>query len=67
MFLTVRRTLPLPPAAPPSRYWSSKMEREGKSPFSDPLAQIGILAILFPFFFLLVAILFGWVDVNGGR
>lgn len=38
----------------PDEYWSSKGEREGKNPMSDPLAQIGVLAILFPFIFLAV-------------
>ncbi|KAL4444590.1 hypothetical protein ABPG77_002407 [Micractinium sp. CCAP 211/92] len=51
----------------PDEYWASKDEREGKSPFQDPLAQIGILAIFFPFIFLALAIAFGWVDLSGGR
>ncbi|KAI7836127.1 hypothetical protein COHA_009957 [Chlorella ohadii] len=51
----------------PEEYWSSKGEREGKNPLSDPLAQIGILAILFPFIFLAIAIAFGLVDLSGGR
>jgi hypothetical protein len=33
----------------------------------DPLAQIGILAILSPFVILGLAIAFGVVDLNGGR
>lgn len=33
----------------------------------DPLALMGIGAIMFPFFFLLIAIAFGLVDLNGGR
>ncbi|PSC68056.1 hypothetical protein C2E20_8345 [Micractinium conductrix] len=51
----------------PEEYWTSEAERAGKSPFQDPLAQIGILAILFPFIFLALAIAFGWVDLNAGR
>lgn len=51
----------------PEEYWVSKGERQGENPLKDPLAIIGIISILFPFVFLLVAILFGWVDVDGGR
>lgn len=51
----------------PDEYWSSKGEREGESPMKDPLAYIGLLAILFPFLFLGVAIALGWVDLAGGR
>ena len=33
----------------------------------DPLALMGIVAILFPFIFLGIAIAFGLVDLSGGR
>lgn len=48
-------------------YWQSEAEKRGDSPFKDPLAIIGIVAILFPFIFVLIAIAFGVIDVNGGR
>lgn len=48
-------------------YWQSEAEKRGDSPFKDPLAIIGIIAILFPFIFVLIAIAFGVIDVNGGR
>ncbi|EFN56280.1 hypothetical protein CHLNCDRAFT_145155 [Chlorella variabilis] len=51
----------------PEEYWTSQSERDGKSPFQDPLAQIGLLAIFFPFIFLAVGIAVGWVDLSGGR
>eukprot|EP00884_Botryococcus_braunii_P022742 jgi/Botrbrau1/9151/Bobra.160_3s0023.1 len=51
----------------PDDYWQSEAEKRGDSPFKDPLAIIGIIAILFPFIFVLIAIAFGVIDVNGGR
>jgi hypothetical protein len=48
----------------PDQYWSSEGERKGANPFKDPLALIGIVSILFPFLFLLIAIGGGWVDVS---
>lgn len=51
----------------PEEYWKSQAEKDGKSPFEDPLAQIGLLAIFFPFIFLAAAIAFGWVDLSAGR
>lgn len=46
----------------PEEYWSSKSERAGNNPLSDPLAVIGILAIFFPFILLLVAGATGFID-----
>lgn len=47
-----------------TRYWSSKSERDGANPFKDPLAIIGIVAILFPFLFVLVAAATGVIDLS---
>ena len=55
---------PHPPPSFTRRYWSSKGERAGANPLADPLAIIGILAIFFPFIFLLIAIALGYVDVR---
>lgn len=48
----------------PEEYWSSKGERAGSNPLSDPLAVIGILAIFFPFFLLLLAVATGYIDLS---
>eukprot|EP00877_Chromochloris_zofingiensis_P000153 jgi/Chrzof1/10138/Cz04g30100.t1 len=48
----------------PDQYWVSAGEKKGANPLKDPLAIIGILAILFPFLFLLLAIGLGWVDTS---
>ncbi|GBF91047.1 hypothetical protein Rsub_03903 [Raphidocelis subcapitata] len=48
----------------PEEYWSSKGERSGNNPLSDPLAIIGIVSILFPFLLLLVAIALGYIDLS---
>eukprot|EP01025_Chloroclados_australasicus_P061912 TRINITY_DN8131_c2_g1_i1.p3 TRINITY_DN8131_c2_g1~~TRINITY_DN8131_c2_g1_i1.p3 ORF type:complete len:110 (-),score=15.17 TRINITY_DN8131_c2_g1_i1:329-658(-) len=51
----------------PEEYWISKGEREGANPLKDPLALIGILAIFFPFIFLLIAIATGVIDLSAGK
>jgi hypothetical protein len=48
----------------PEEYWSSERERKGESPFKDPVAIIGILAILFPFILLLILSAAGVVDLT---
>lgn len=48
----------------PEEYWSSERERKGESPFKDPVALIGILAILFPFVLLLILSAAGVVDLT---
>eukprot|EP00889_Picochlorum_renovo_P006954 jgi/Picre1/33984/NNA_001461.t1 len=48
----------------PEEYWSSERERKGESPFKDPLAIIGIVSILFPFIFLIIASSVGLVDLS---
>jgi len=48
----------------PEEYWSSKSERAGANPFKDPVAIIGIVAILFPFLFVLIAIATGAIDTS---
>lgn len=48
----------------PDQYWSSVGEKEGANPMKDPLAIIGVVAILFPFLFLLVAVSTGIIDVS---
>ncbi|KAJ9516022.1 hypothetical protein QJQ45_024453 [Haematococcus lacustris] len=48
----------------PDQYWVSKSEKAGANPFKDPLALIGILAIFFPFIFVLIAIGVGAIDVS---
>jgi hypothetical protein len=46
------------------RYWVSKSEKKGANPFKDPLAIIGIVSILFPFVFVLIAIGSGAIDTS---
>lgn len=48
----------------PDEYWVSKSEKAGANPFKDPIALVGILAIFFPFIFLLIAIATGAVDTS---
>ncbi|KIZ03100.1 hypothetical protein MNEG_4862 [Monoraphidium neglectum] len=48
----------------PEEYWSSKNEKEGLAVFTDPLAIIGVIAILFPFIFVLIAIATGAIDTS---
>eukprot|EP00195_Chlamydomonas_chlamydogama_P015485 CAMPEP_0202897962 /NCGR_PEP_ID=MMETSP1392-20130828/6587_1 /ASSEMBLY_ACC=CAM_ASM_000868 /TAXON_ID=225041 /ORGANISM="Chlamydomonas chlamydogama, Strain SAG 11-48b" /LENGTH=115 /DNA_ID=CAMNT_0049583739 /DNA_START=69 /DNA_END=416 /DNA_ORIENTATION=- len=48
----------------PEQYWSSPGEKDGGNPFKDPIAIIGIVAILFPFLFVLVAIGTGAIDTS---
>jgi hypothetical protein len=48
----------------PDEYWVSAGEKKGANPMKDPLALIGVGAIFFPFFLLLVAIATGLVDVS---
>ena len=48
----------------PEEYWSSERERKGESPFKDPVALIGILAILFPFILLIILSAAGIVDLT---
>ncbi|GAB4821205.1 hypothetical protein N2152v2_008251 [Parachlorella kessleri] len=51
----------------PDEYWASAREKEGKSPWTDPLAIIGLLAIFFPLILLGVFAALGYVDLSGGR
>ncbi|KAG1655236.1 hypothetical protein FOA52_007968 [Chlamydomonas sp. UWO 241] len=48
----------------PEEYWASPLDKPGANPFKDPLAIIGILAILFPFIFVLIAIGTGAIDTS---
>jgi hypothetical protein len=48
----------------PDEAWGSKFEKDGKNPMSDPLAFIGLGAILFPFLLLGVFIATGVIDIN---
>lgn len=48
----------------PEEYWVSEREKAGKSAFSDPVAIIGILAILFPIILLLILSALGVVDLT---
>lgn len=48
----------------PEEYWSSERERKGESPFKDPLAVIGMVSIMFPFIFLVIASSLGLVDLS---
>lgn len=48
----------------PEQYWSPASERAGANPMKDPLAVIGVVAILFPFLFVLVAIATGAIDTS---
>lgn len=48
----------------PEEYWSSERERKGESPFKDPLAVIGMVSIMFPFIFLVIASSLGIVDLS---
>ncbi len=56
---------PLSRDAEPEEYWMDKNTRAGKSPFSDPLAVIGIAAIFLPFGILGIAIATGYVEIGG--
>ncbi|KAK9816461.1 hypothetical protein WJX72_000590 [[Myrmecia] bisecta] len=51
----------------PEEYWQTAAERKGENPIKDPLAIIGLLAILSPFLILGVAIGTGYVDLNAGK
>ena len=51
--------------AEPEEYWMDKNTKDGKSPFQDPLAIIGIFAIISPFIILGIAIGTGYVDIGG--
>lgn len=48
----------------PEEYWVSKGEKDGANPMKDPLAAIGILAILFPFALLALGIGTGYIDTS---
>ena len=48
----------------PEEYWVSEREKAGKSTFSDPLAIIGVVSILFPLILLLVLSALGVVDLT---
>ena len=48
----------------PDQYWLSKGEREGSNPMKDPLAIIGVLAILTPFIIIGVAVAVGYLDLT---
>ena len=56
---------PLSREAEPEEYWMDKNTAAGKSPFSDPLAIIGIAAIFLPFLILGIAIATGYVEIGG--
>lgn len=47
----------------PEEAWGSKFEKDGKNPMSDPLALIGVGAILFPFLLLGVFIATGVIEL----
>ena len=51
------------------RYWGTKAEKEGnpiklETVTRDPIAIIGVTAILFPFLFVLIAIATGAIDTT---
>ena len=48
----------------PEEYWVSAAEKKGANPFKDPLAWVGVAAILLPFALLGAAIATGLVDVS---
>lgn len=48
----------------PEEAWGSKFEKDGVNPLKDPLALIGLGAILFPFILLVFFIATGVIDVN---
>merc|ERR1711924_349596 len=48
----------------PDQYWMDANTKSGKSPLQDPLALIGIFAILSPFIILAIAILTGYVELG---
>lgn len=47
----------------PEEAWGSKFEKDGKNPMQDPLALIGVGAILFPFFLLGVFVATGVIEI----
>jgi len=51
--------------AEPDQYWMDKNTKEGKSPFEDPMAIIGIFGLLSPFVILGIAIAVGYVEIGG--
>ena len=48
----------------PDQYWMSEGEREGRNPMADPLAIIGLVAILTPFIILGIAVAIGYLDLT---
>mmetsp|Transcript_6569 Transcript_6569/g.22626 ORF Transcript_6569/g.22626 Transcript_6569/m.22626 type:complete len:124 (+) Transcript_6569:65-436(+) len=48
----------------PEEYWMDKNTKEGKSPWKDPMALIGVFGLLSPFLILGVAIASGYVELN---
>jgi len=48
----------------PEDYWMSKAEKDGKSPFQDPLAILIIASFILPFLILAVAIATGYVETG---
>jgi len=48
----------------PDDYWMSKDERDGKSPFQDPLAWAAIAGLIVPFAILGIAIATGYVPIG---
>lgn len=51
--------------AEPEEYWRSKSEVDGANPFKDPIAIIGVVAILLPFVMTLLAITTGIIELPG--
>jgi len=48
----------------PDQYWSSPLDKPGANPMKDPVAIIGVVSILFPFIFVLIAIGTGAIDTS---
>ena len=46
----------------PEEAWISKAEKEGKSPFKDPLAISAIIGITLPLFIVLISLATGVVE-----
>merc|ERR1711988_1182918 len=48
----------------PDQYWMSEMEKEGKSPFQDPMAIAALTGLIVPFTILAIAIGSGYIELQ---
>jgi len=48
----------------PEQYWQSEAEKEGKSPFEDPMAIAALSGLVIPFTILAIAIGSGYIELQ---